>query len=80
MTYEIHPDKRDAGVTGEADANHTETASQTLVSRAPRTAIEDVVMRQNSEFYQERILTYGSWENFLDAHGLMYKAEKEDAR
>jgi len=58
----------------------SEPAPRDFGDMTPKTAIEDVVMRQNSDFYRDRVLTYGSWENFLDAHGLMHKKEKRDSK
>lgn len=76
MTYEIHPEQRDTGVMGEGNTSQNETTPRGFGAMTPKNAIEDVVMRQNSDFYRERVLAYGSWENFLEAHHLTYKDDK----
>lgn len=68
MKYERRPDQRDTGVTGEGKARQSNTIPHDIEARVGQAAIEDAIMRQNNRFYQERVLTYGSWENFLNAH------------
>ncbi|MBI5094294.1 MAG: hypothetical protein HZB26_17870 [Candidatus Hydrogenedentes bacterium] len=77
MKYNMHPERRDAGVTGEGKVKRTDTIPRNADEKVGNAAIENVIMRQNSEFYQERILTYGSWENFLKAHALAVKPKKK---
>lgn len=78
MKHTSNSKRRDERGAGPKPSRATEMPTVAEPGEGLEKSLKDAVEWHNTRFYQERVLAYGSWRNFLDAHSKK-AAEKGEA-